>query len=228
MCVVFDWSRTTGDASVPCSAQPDAHQIWHCRVNGVTGMWQGSAGPKWLLRLHYPAKTPDTPSPISHFPFMVTDPRTIHKSSTDYTLPFSQHSLITHRWKLASPKIIYPLCCKSKKEVEQGAECQEPGSSSGNYPAGSVRCWYLHCHSWWPLESESICQEVLWEAMCWRWPEMNVSLAETQISTGGVERVKTAAALGQDIEKWCRCETDKCSRKLKLRDNFLTRNFSWR
>lgn len=30
---------------------------------------------------------------------------------------------------------------------------------------------------------------------------MNVSLAETQISTGGVERVKTAAALGQDIEK---------------------------
>lgn len=55
--------------------------------------------------------------------------------------------LITYRWKLARTKIIHPLCCKSKREVEQGAECQEPASSSGDYPAGSIRCWYLHCHS---------------------------------------------------------------------------------
>lgn len=147
MCVVFDWSRTVGDASVPCSAQPDAHRIWHCRASCVTGMWQGRAGPKWLLRLHYPAKTPDTTSPISHFPFMVTDPLTIHKWSTDCTLPFSQYSLITYRWKLARTKIIHSLCCKSKREVRQGAECQEPASSGGVYPAGSSRCWYLHCHS---------------------------------------------------------------------------------
>ena len=85
MCVVFDWRRTMGDASVPRCAQPDAHRIWHCRASGVTGMWQGRAGPKWLLRLHYPAKTLDTPSPISHFPFMVTEPFPIRKWSADCT-----------------------------------------------------------------------------------------------------------------------------------------------
>lgn len=85
MCVVFDWRRTMGDASVLRGAQPDTHRIWHCRASGVTGMWQGRAGPKWLLRLHYPAKTLDTPSPISHFPFMVTEPFPIRKWSADCT-----------------------------------------------------------------------------------------------------------------------------------------------
>lgn len=132
---------------MPRSAQPDAHWIWHCRASCVTGMWQGRAGPKWLLRLHYPAKTPDMPPPIYHFPFMVTDPLTIHKWSADCTLPFAQYSLITYRWKLACTKIIHPLCCKSKREVGQGAECQEPASNSGDCSAGSSRCWYLHCHS---------------------------------------------------------------------------------
>lgn len=88
MCVVFDWRGTMGDASVRRGAQPDAHRIWHCWASGVTGMWQGRAGPKWLLRLHYPAKTLDTPSPISHFPFMVTEPFTIHKWSADCTPTF--------------------------------------------------------------------------------------------------------------------------------------------
>lgn len=65
MCVVCDWHGTMGDAIIPRRTQPDAHRIWHCRASGVTGMWQGRAGPKWLLRLYYPAKTLDTPFPIS-------------------------------------------------------------------------------------------------------------------------------------------------------------------
>lgn len=116
MCVVFDWHGTMGDASVPCGAQPDVHRIWHCRASGVTGMWQGRAGPKWLFRLHYPAKTLDMPSPISHFPFMVIELFTIHKWSTDYTLPFPQCRLITHRCKLACTQIRQPPTTTNQRE----------------------------------------------------------------------------------------------------------------
>lgn len=48
------------------------------------------------------------PSPISHFPFMVTEPFTIHKWSADCTLPFTQYRLITHRCKLAHAQIRQP------------------------------------------------------------------------------------------------------------------------
>lgn len=99
MCVCLWLMRGCGRCQ--SSAQPDVHWIWHCRANGVTGMWQGSAGPKWLFRLHYPAKTLDMPSPISHFPFMVTESFTIHKWSTDCTPLFAQHRLITQRCRLA-------------------------------------------------------------------------------------------------------------------------------
>lgn len=147
MCVVFDWHGTMGDASVPRSAQPDVHRIWHCRASGVTGMWQGRAGPKWLFRLHYPAKTLDMPSPISHFPFMVTEPFTIHKWSADCTLPFTQYRLITHRCKLARTDKTTPHHWKLKRGAERVAECRERASSSGDYPEGSITRWYLHCHS---------------------------------------------------------------------------------
>lgn len=221
MCVVFDWRGTMGDASVPRGAQPDAHRIWHCQASGVTAMWQGRAGPKWLLRLHYPAKTLDTPSPISHFPFMVTEPFTIHKWRADCTLPFAQYRLITHRCKLARSRIRQPPSPTANQREEL----------SGVPGAGQQRWWLswrkhqllvftlplypLMFWHWRPLESESICQKLLWEAACWRWPKMNVSLAETQISIRGVERVKeekgrgggkrTAAALGQGKEKLVYC-----------------------
>lgn len=61
---------------------------------------------------------------------------------------------------------------------------------------------------------------------------MNVSLAETQISIGGVERVKerkeeeeggTAAALGQDKEKQCDKVLLLLCRKLKPKKHFAAR-----
>lgn len=105
MCVVFDWLRTMRYASILCGAQLDVHWIWHCRATGVTGMWQGRAGPKWLFRLHYPAKTVNMPSLISSFPFMVTESFTIHKWGLDCTAPFTQYRLITHSCKLACSQI---------------------------------------------------------------------------------------------------------------------------
>lgn len=99
MCVCLWLVRGCGRCQ--SGAQPDVHWIWHCWANGVTGMWQGSAGPKWLFRLHYPAKTLDMPSPISHFPFMVTESFTIHKWSADCTPLFAQYRLITQRCWLA-------------------------------------------------------------------------------------------------------------------------------
>lgn len=95
MCVCLWLMRDCGRCQ--SGAHPDVHRIWHCRANGVTGMWQGSVGPKWLFRLHYPAKTLDMPSPISHFLFMVTESFTIHKWSTDCTPLFTQYRLITQR-----------------------------------------------------------------------------------------------------------------------------------
>lgn len=127
MRVVFDWRGTMGDASVPRGAQPDVHRTWHCRASGVTGMWQGRAGPKWLFRLDYPAKTLDMPSPISHFPFMVTEPFAIHKWSADCTLPFTQYRLITHRCKLARTKIRQPPTIANQRKG-----CWEWASSSGD------------------------------------------------------------------------------------------------
>lgn len=132
MCVVFDWHGTMGDASVPRDARPDVHRIWHCRASGVTGMWQGRAGPKWLFRLHYPAKTLDMPSPISHFPFMVTEPFTIHKWSADCTLPFTQYRLITHRCKLARTQIRQPPTTANQSEELSGL------LSAGSGPAAVV------------------------------------------------------------------------------------------
>lgn len=132
MCAVFDWHRTMGDASAPRGARPDAHRMWHWRASCVTGMWQGRAGPKWLLRLHYPAKTLDTPSPISHFPFMVAEPFTIHKWSADCTLPFAQYRLITHRCKLARTQIRQPPTTANQRAQLSGV------LSAGSRPAAAV------------------------------------------------------------------------------------------
>lgn len=85
MCVVRDWHGTLGDAS----AQPDVHGMWHPAepswAVAVTGMWRHRAAPKWLFRLHYPAKTLDMPSTL-------TTPQFIPHSFPSWSQkPFNDH-----------------------------------------------------------------------------------------------------------------------------------------
>lgn len=162
MCVCLWLMRGCGRCQ--SGAHPDVHRIWHCRANGVTGMWQGSTGPKWLFRLHYPAKTLDMPSPISHLSFMVTESFTIHKWSTDCTPLFTQYRLITkmlactHTQKRQAHR---HQCWESKRGAEGVDVCQQPLWLScrklHRLAFTSAPCPLMFRHQR-PLHSDSICQ----------------------------------------------------------------------